>query len=288
MSWDYELVIRFDESKPFDEIAMDLILRAGKSLSFKGIVNLYLYKEQKINHILSEDGQGSEVDITPLEKLEAEGDNLLNIDDVSGLVRKHISDDLLIESFLVVPRYHRAGMKANISGIEYIDYGLGEVVLEDANMILSLYGDGVIDFASDYSDKPRAGAVCNARNGHKYSVPSRGDDAMQNMELLVHELFSLIPAGIASIVAIDRENSSDPTTSSLRFCRDLLDFIKDIHGERKKPLGNYSKIDVLAAAEECDNINFYYSKEGLMIYSQAGSGGSLKAFYEILAAKING
>lgn len=278
MSWDYNLLIEFKEGQSPHEFAMSTALVAFQNTVFKGINSIEIHKGELIKH-----AKNGHTSIKPIEKVESQ-DSSLDVDTVKNVLNKVRGDDLLIQMMFIVPRYARRGIRKKIGNSEYTDYDLGDIIHQDENVIISIFGEKFKGYPKDYTGQHTAGAVYDARNGDKYNVRRRGGDALKNLEYVVTELEALAPCGIDTITALDRENSRETQTSSLKFHRDLTQFIYDIWGDQKSSKG-ITETDVIEAVDNCEDIEYLYFEEGMFIFSKFGVAGNLQNFYRLLASK---
>lgn len=132
---------------------------------------------------------------------------------------------------------------------------------------------GITYFAGDYKD---------------YYGGFRDETTTKNIDLLLNELLFLADLGAVSIYGYDADRSPDPRFWSMVYHLHSKDFIEDLR-LAGIDVSNLAQLDteiVIAAVNQCENIGFKRSNQGVLVYHKVGTGGRLQRFYEILQTML--
>lgn len=269
MGWNFEFALNFDEQVDAADRFTQLAEHIFNSPFFGELFKLNVYKYSLYLK------NGRDLDKAKMENhfhSSREGEPF-DADIVKDFPDKYRGTDYCFEGWWTVKRYF-------VSRVEDI------ILPQETNYRMELYtfGEGFRSYPARLNNP--TGVSLSFGDYKWFSPTAQREAAEKNMEQLAEEMLYLVDSGVEAICDMSQDDPNDPLTRCLVYYRNVKKFLEDLKVSgvdiAEANLADFTKDNVILAALDCKDIGYKSASQGVVIYSKAGTSGSLRNFYQAL------
>jgi hypothetical protein len=266
MGWDVTLQVWFKDEQPAKDRFIALVIHLEKSIFFTELFRLIIRSRDSYT------GRIAKFDIS---------EQVLSREQIETMLKPYTENKIGFEGWWCVKSHYFNESDVYVDGRLHQHDPSRKLVERSWRMIITVPGKDydLLEYSKEI------GMVCNIGNERFYSPRISKDVGRLNILSVIHELSVLTELNVATIRGLNVDDNPDPRTFYLsyhsdpnNFCKDMTLWTQHLTLEPR----NLTKQDIIIAVNDCNNIEYLETIDGIFVYHQDLVDGNLAEFYTVV------